>query len=244
MPKNTSTEPTAENQHHPLSRSEYEKKRLEKLKQDQEAYSRFRRRARERYAKWFASLSDEEKSAMWKESRARKLSKDPDFDKRHDAKRKTDPRRVASKKAVGKIYRTKNRERYNKHNMAWQRKKMLTDPYFRTVRYLRNRQNRAIKQAGQDKMGTSFDLLGCDRVTLLRHIESLFQPGMTWENRGMEPGTWQIDHVVPIFRFNLSTIESQRSAFRFTNLQPLWYEDHLRKSATEEAGWRNKKAAE
>jgi len=223
------------------NRAAYNRKRYAEAKSDPEEYRRIREMQKQNHATWQAKLPAEEKSVRWKVSRERKLAKDPEFDKRHDAKRKNDPQRKASKAANGRIYRAQNREKINRYKLAWQRKKMATDPHFRTVCYLRNRQNRAIKQAGQNKMGKSFDLLGCDQVTLISHIEKQFQPGMNWDNRGREAGTWQIDHIVAIFNFDLSTAEGQRAAFHYTNLQPLWYDDHLKKSALEdEARRRNR----
>jgi len=216
------------------NRAKYQREAREKVKADPEEYQHLRELEKQRGARHMAKLSAEEKSELWKKSRERKLARDPDFDKRHSAKRSKDPKRKAQKARHGKLYRVQNREKINRYKVAWQRKKMATDPHFRTVRYLRNRQNRAIKQAGQNKMGRSFDLLGCDQVTLIDHIEKQFQPEMNWQNRGMEPGTWQIDHIVAIFNFDLSTAEGQRAAFHYTNLQPLWYEDHLKKSALED----------
>src|SRR5204862_6442246 len=85
---------------------------------------------------------------------------------------------------------------------------------------------------------TTVALLGCSREEFKAHLESKFQPEMTWENLGIGQGTWQIDHIVPIDKHDLTTLEGQRAAFHYSNTQPLWYEDHLRKSATEETGWR------
>jgi hypothetical protein len=43
----------------------------------------------------------------------------------------------------------------------------------------------------------SKELLGYDRRTLRKHIESLFHSGMSWNNYGV----WHIDHIIPISHF-------------------------------------------
>lgn len=65
-----------------------------------------------------------------------------------------------------------------------------------------------------------------------------FQPGMTWENWGRGPGTWQIDHIKPLSSFDLTKRDELLQACHYTNLQPLWYDDHLAKSIEERwGGW-------
>jgi hypothetical protein len=62
------------------------------------------------------------------------------------------------------------------------------------------------------------------------HLESLFRLGMTWDNHGYGPGFWNIDHIKPLASFGLSDPEQARQAFHYTNLQPLWHEDNMKKS--------------
>ena len=59
------------------------------------------------------------------------------------------------------------------------------------------------------------------------HIESLFRPGMTWENYGFRG--WHIDHIIPCSYFDLSIDENQLICFNFKNLQPLWQPDNFKK---------------
>ncbi len=53
---------------------------------------------------------------------------------------------------------------------------------------------------------------------------------MTWENYGLGYGTWQIDHIKPLVSFDLSKREEFLQACHYTNLQPLWHEDHVKKT--------------
>jgi hypothetical protein len=72
--------------------------------------------------------------------------------------------------------------------------------------------------------------LGCSVDDFKKYIESLFQPGMTWENRGHGVDKWQLDHKIALCRFDLTKREQFLIAAHYTNLQPLWHEEHLKKS--------------
>ena len=72
-------------------------------------------------------------------------------------------------------------------------------------------------------------LLGCSVTDLIKHLESKFILGMTWENYGRTG--WHIDHIKPLAGFDLSNPEQLKQACHYTNLQPLWASDNLRKGA-------------
>ena len=67
------------------------------------------------------------------------------------------------------------------------------------------------------------ELLGCDRKTLLSHIESQFSDGMSWENRGK----WHIDHKIPFHMVDVLNPEHLKVVCHYTNLRPLWGKDNL-----------------
>lgn len=79
----------------------------------------------------------------------------------------------------------------------------------------------AVKQ----KKGKTMELTGCSKQELLDYLESKFSEGMTWENYGK----WHIDHIRPCVSFNLEDSEEQKKCFHWTNLQPLWAVDNIRK---------------
>ena len=91
---------------------------------------------------------------------------------------------------------------------------------------LRSRTHKKIALHGGSKSVGTIELLGCTVVELTSRFEALFTPGMTWENMG----EWHIDHIRPCASFDLTDPEQQRQCFHYTNLQPLWAEDNLRKS--------------
>lgn len=90
---------------------------------------------------------------------------------------------------------------------------------------LRERVRRALKKKNISKLNYTIELLGADCKTVLRHIESKFKAGMSWDNKNL----WHIDHVVAICHFDLTNIEEQLKAFNYTNLQPLWSEENIEK---------------
>jgi hypothetical protein len=51
---------------------------------------------------------------------------------------------------------------------------------------------------------------------------------MTWENHGKFG--WHFDHIQPLRVFDLSDPEQVKIAFWYTNLQPLWWKDNLKKN--------------
>jgi excisionase family DNA binding protein len=78
---------------------------------------------------------------------------------------------------------------------------------------------------GKVKPQTTMDFVGCSREQLIEHISNQFTDGMSWDNYG----EWNIDHIIPCARFDLSRPDHQKMCFHYTNLQPLWKRDNSRK---------------
>ncbi len=97
------------------------------------------------------------------------------------------------------------------------------DAKYRLTKILRSRLTKGLVRAG-----FAVRDLGCTIDELRVHLEALFRPGMTWENWG----DWHIDHVRPLASFNLTDRAQFLQACRYTNLQPLWAAENLKKGAS------------
>lgn len=121
-------------------------------------------------------------------------------------------------------YQARPDRREYKRQYAARRSKQ--DPRFRLEQYLRTRIYDALK--GARKSARTRELLGCTILELRAHLESRFRPGMTWENYGP---VWHVDHRRPCANFDLLDPAQQQKCFHYTNLQPLFAKENLRKGA-------------
>lgn len=124
--------------------------------------------------------------------------------------------------ARNKGWRTRHRSTYVRSAVVAQKKRYHEDPEYRLRICLRKRAQKAV--SGNLKSARTVELLGCTISELRTHLESLFVPGMTWENHGP---VWHVDHVKPCARFDLSDPAQQRECFGWKNLQPLFAQDNL-----------------
>lgn len=77
------------------------------------------------------------------------------------------------------------------------------------------------------KAGSAVRDLGCTIFEFRSYIETKFQSGMTWDNRG----EWHLDHIKPLASFDLSNRDQFLMACHFSNYQPLWAADNVAKGA-------------
>lgn len=74
---------------------------------------------------------------------------------------------------------------------------------------------------------TALKYFGCTRSVFMSHLESQFKPGMDWSNHSSKG--WHVDHIVPVCAFDLTVPEQAQKCFHYTNTQPLWAEENMRK---------------
>ena len=136
---------------------------------------------------------------------------------------------IAKKK---KLYAIKNWDKILKYKNEWERNKCKTDIKYRIMKRLRNRIYCSMLR--YKKSATFKKLTGASMEIVWSYLESKFKPGMSRNNYGKR---WHIDHVVPCASFDLTKPEEQFKCFHYTNLQPLWAKENLRKGAKLE--WQN-----
>lgn len=122
------------------------------------------------------------------------------------------------------LWYEKNKEEFLQKSLQYKKHRYKTDLSYRLTCNLRRRLHRAID--GKLKNESALKLLGCSIEQLKLHLEKQFDKGMNWENYGK----WHIDHIKPCASFDLSLESEQKICFHFTNLQPLWAKDNIRKS--------------
>ena len=143
-----------------------------------------------------------------------------------------------------KNYAKKNRENLNtyqreykklegsKINRNKQRKQRLKqDIQYKLSENLRIRLNGALKNNW--KSGSAVRDLGCSIDDLKFWFEFWFDEGMSWDNYGNKEGQWSIDHIKPLFNFDLTNHEQLCKACHYINLQPMWHLYNIRKGNKE-----------
>jgi len=128
--------------------------------------------------------------------------------------------------AKNKRWKERNRDKIRERSRNKMLHKLKTDPNFKLLSLFRDRIRKAIKNQYGTKAYRTMELLGCTIEQARTHLESQFYDGMTWQNQG----DWHIDHIKPCSSFNLTDTQQQLECFHYTNLQPLWAEDNLKKS--------------
>ena len=120
----------------------------------------------------------------------------------------------------------KNNKAFSKaYKRVYDKERRKVDIGYRILRNIRTRLYQALKKL--KKSNSTMKLTGCTLEQLKKYIESKFEDGMDWNNYGV----WHIDHIIPCKQFDFSDPEQQKICFHYTNLQPMWGEDNIRKGA-------------
>lgn len=98
------------------------------------------------------------------------------------------------------------------------------------VGYVKSLQSTRIYSAlNGNKSKRTVEYLGCTIEHFKKHIESKWEPGMSWDNHGNGTGTWQIDHIVPVKYGENVTLEQCIERLHWENTQPLWTKNNISK---------------
>ena len=142
------------------------------------------------------------------------------------------PEVKAKSKEYLKEYHLKNKKRIKQRQNEYLKNKRKTDLNFKIACNLRSRINHALKN--NTKSAHTKELLGCSIEFFKGYLSAQFKKGMSWDNwstgnNGNGMKEWHIDHIKPCSRFNQSNPQEQRQCWNYTNLQPLWAEENLKK---------------
>lgn len=128
-----------------------------------------------------------------------------------------------------KIYVENNKEKVKLTNLKWRRKQK--SPMFLIKNTVGGSINKYLKSNGYSKKNNScWIFLPYTKAELILHIESLFDPWMTWDNWGIynpkthdENPKWQLDHIIPHSTFNYDSMEHPdfQKCWALENLRPL-----------------------
>lgn len=72
-----------------------------------------------------------------------------------------------------------------------------------------------------------FDVVDFNKEMFIKHFESLFSNGMSWENYG----EWHIDHIIPKTEFIFSSYDDEqfKQCWSLKNLRPMWAKENIKK---------------
>jgi hypothetical protein len=124
-------------------------------------------------------------------------------------------------------YRKEYEKSHKKERKEYQTKRKQNNINIRIIYCLRSRVNKTLRRVSATKNDHLVSLIGCSIADLKLHLENQFVEGMSWENHNLHG--WHIDHIIPCIKFDLTNPEEQKKCFHYTNLQPLWAVDNLRK---------------
>lgn len=173
--------------------------------------------------------------------------------KEYDKIYKNIPKNKLRQKELNQLYYLKNKIRLSEYKKQWKLKnqdkvkasrernkknanifrrvkkeiRKKNDPSFVIELTLRNRIYAALNARGKKKAAKSTELLGCTISEFKKHLENLFAPGMSWNNKK----EWHLDHIQPCASFDLSKKEEQLKCFHYTNYQPLWSIENYKKGS-------------
>jgi hypothetical protein len=177
---------------------------------------------------------DKEKQRLWREKNRERLLQEKrayyKANKEHISALHREYRasHKEARSVYEKVYRTNNRETVSQKRSAKHSQRVVSGINYKLRCNLRSRLVHALKD-GQ-KAGSAVADLGCSIDELKLYLQQLFLPGMTWSNWGNGDGKWNIDHIIPLSYFDLSEVEQFKKACHYTNLQPMWAKDNIKKS--------------
>ena len=215
----------------------YEKARLKRYKlKHPEKHEEWSKRANDKYLKTHPERKeiDSARARAWAIENADLIKERKSTPEWKERSRQYARTHYAKNKEACKIsaakWDAKNQDKIKATNKRYHLRRLKRDPLYAMKEKIRGNVRSSFNRIMKGKPAKTEKLLGCTWVEAREHFEKLFTEGMTWENHGKGPGYWEIDHVRPVAEFREDELHLIN---HYTNLQPLWYEDHLKKSIKE-----------
>lgn len=130
-------------------------------------------------------------------------------------------------KSYGDNWKKENREHIQKYKINYNRERYKKDIKYRLLVRVKRRIWDSLN--GIKKCDTAIKLLGCTIAEYMNWLEQFFEEGMNWNNYGVGKNCWNIDHIIPCSKFDLTIPNKQRQCFYYKNTQPLWCVENSRK---------------
>lgn len=126
-------------------------------------------------------------------------------------------------KEYRKKYYQKNKDKLDKQNRDNFYKRLNNDVCFKLKHNISTNLRKSLKRKNHYKKSRTQEILGCTFEEFKEHIESQWEPWMTWDNYGKYNGKenygWDIDHIIPTS--SVLTENEILELFHYSNLQPL-----------------------
>lgn len=108
------------------------------------------------------------------------------------------------------------------------KRQLKSNPFFKSKRSIRKIIWKSFNKRNWTKRSKTYEYVGCNHKTFIKHIESQFTDGMTWDNHGWGDDCWHYDHYYPVSL--AKTPEDLYIFHNYTNFRPLWEKDNFDKS--------------
>ncbi len=133
-----------------------------------------------------------------------------------------------------KTYYWKNKQALINRARVYQKNRYKKNVAYKLKMICVGRIRLALKQQDAARYYKYSDLIGCSWKDLQKYLESKFKPGMKWKHHTYQKRrrfrAFHIDHIKPCTAFDLNNAEEQKKCFHYTNLQPLFVDEHYTKT--------------
>jgi hypothetical protein len=205
-------------------------KRKESRKKYKESSDKYKKYMKEYLKKY--SMTDKNKNYRSDYQKSSDKYKKYQKEYRQTEKYKEDQRKYAkTDKRIQYKKEYRQSDKYKESMRKYFAKRKKSDPMFKLQATMRQRIGNFLKVKKMIKKNKTFEMIGCTPKFLKKYLEKKFYPHpktnekMNWKNHSIKG--WHVDHIRPLDL--AKTPEEAESLSHYTNLQPLWAEENLKK---------------